>query len=82
MLVEVVGRQVHEDRHPRVEPLLDRELERRHLDDERLVRRRATAVVNGKPMLPQVTASMPAARRHAPSIPVVVVFPFVPVTAR
>ena len=37
VMVEVVGRQVQQDRDPRVEPLLDRELERRHLDDERLV---------------------------------------------
>ena len=36
----------------------------------------------GRPMLPHATASMPSARRHASIIAVVVVFPFVPVTAR
>ena len=32
-------------------------------------------------MLPQATASVPAARRHDAIMPVTVVLPFVPVTA-
>src|SRR6266516_2216501 len=40
------------------------------------------AVGNGLPMLPHATASSPPARRHAAIMPDVVVFPFVPVTAR
>ena len=66
-----------------MEPLLDRELERRHLDDERLVRRSRAAVVNGMADVAArdgVDAGRPADTRA--SIPVVVVLPFVPVTAR
>ncbi len=40
------------------------------------------AAGNGRPMLPQATASSPSARRQASIMAVVVVFPFVPVTAR
>src|SRR5438477_5388888 len=40
------------------------------------------AVGNGLPMLPHATASSPPARRQAAIMPDVVVFPFVPVTAR
>ncbi len=36
---------------------------------------------NGRPMFPHATASTPQARRHASIMPVVVVLPFVPVTA-
>ena len=65
-----------------MERLLHAELEGGALDDEHLVRLRARPSGNGWPMLPHATASMPSARRHAAIIPVVVVLPFVPVTAR
>ena len=64
-----------------MERLLHHELEAGDLDHEDVVPL-ARDLGNERPMLPHATASRPSARRHASIIPVTVVFPFVPVTAR
>jgi len=82
--IQVVGRDVEQDRHLRAEGHGGFELKTRHLEHTQAARRPAgvsTASAKGTPKLPPTKVGRPLAARMAPHKVVVVDLPLVPVMA-